>query len=94
MIRTTQREGDAVPIAVALLSLTRVQAHPHRQREPILRRDRSAHCLHRRPEHCADPVAGVLEHLASVLDDHGAQHLVMSRQLTRHVLRICRPPPR
>jgi hypothetical protein len=59
-----------------------------------LRGESSAHCLHGRPEHRTDPIAGVLEQLAPVLGDDRAQHLVVGRQLLRHPLGIRGPPPR
>ena len=83
-----------VPVAVARLRLTRVQADPHRQADALLRFERRLHRIGGRVKDRAHAVAGVLEHLSAMRRDRRTQHLVVLGERRRHARAIDVPPLR
>ena len=85
-------EHCAVVVGAPQLGLTRCDAHPNRQREIPLCRYRRLDCIPRRLKDGAHAVAGVLEHLAVMVVDLGAQYPIVVFECDAHLVSVGLPP--
>ena len=81
-------EHRAEVVPVPQFGLTGRNAHPHRQLQSALGRDRSVNGGPRRGERGNHAVTGVAEHKTVVRLNRGAQHLVMRQKGRPHRIRV------